>query len=56
MKKEQTETEKKVVHLTPSRTEETLKIAITAIAIIAITWVALKLSREMLKELEGMGL
>ncbi len=56
MKKEQIKTEKKVVDLTPSRTEETLKIAVTTIAIMAITWVALKLSREMLKELEGMGL
>jgi len=55
MKTEQTKTEK-VTDLTPSRTDGTLKIAVTAIAIMAITWVALKLSREMLKELEGMGL
>ena len=56
MKKEQIKTEKKVVDLTPSRTEETLKIAVTAIAIMAITWLALKISKQMLKELEGMGL
>lgn len=45
-----------VVNLTPSRTEETLKIVITAIAIMAIIRVALKLNRDILKELEGMGL
>jgi hypothetical protein len=55
MKTEQTKTEK-VIDLTPNQTEKTLKIAVTAISIMAITWLALKISKQMLKELEGMGL
>ena len=55
METEQKKT-KKIVHLTPSPTEETIKIALTAIALMAVTWLALKISKQMLKELEGMGL
>ena len=47
---------KKVGHLTPCPMEETIKIALTAITLMAVTWLALKISKQMLKELEGMGL
>jgi hypothetical protein len=36
--------------------EDTLKIAATAILLLGGCWIILKLSKEMLKELEGMGL
>lgn len=39
-----------------SKTDEAIKITITAIVFIAGAWVILKVSKEVLKELEGMGL
>ena len=36
--------------------ELALKVGVVGIVILAGTWVALKISREILKELEGMGL
>ncbi len=47
---------KKSAYQIPNRSEETVKIAATAIVLIAGTWLILKISKEMLKELEGMGL
>lgn len=40
--------------LTP--TDKALKTTATAILLIAGTWIILKISKAMLKELEGMGL
>lgn len=36
--------------------ELALKVGVAGIVILAGTWVVLKISREILKELEGMGL
>ena len=55
MKKEQT-TPKKTLHLASRSTDKTFKIATTAILLLVGTWIVLKISKEMLKELEGMGL
>ena len=55
MKTEQTKTTKSIqMPLTP--TDKVLKTTATAILLIAGTWLILKISKEMLKELEGMGL
>ena len=55
MKTEPTKTSKpSSMVITP--TEKVLKTTATAILIIAGTWLILKMSKEMLKELEGMGL
>ena len=55
MKTEQTKTTKSSqMPLTP--TDKVLKTTATAILLIAGTWLILKISKEMLKELEGMGL
>jgi hypothetical protein len=55
MKTEQTKM-KKSIDPTPSKTEQTIKIVATTIILIVGCWMVLKLSKEMLKELEGMGL
>jgi hypothetical protein len=46
---------KKPIILTTSKSDDAIKITITAILILAGTWMVLKISKEMLKELEGMG-
>lgn len=55
MKTEQTKNSKpSQMALTP--VDKTLKTTFTAIILIAGAWLVLKMSKEMLKELEGMGL
>ena len=52
-------TDKKVTTtgtMSSKRSEDTIKIAATALLILAGAWLVLKISKEMLKELEGMGL
>lgn len=46
----------KSIDLMPVKLEDTIKIAVSTIVIAAACWIALKMSKEMLKELEGMGL
>ena len=55
MNKEQKPTKKPIV-LTPSRSDEAIKIAATTILILGVALLVLKMSKEMLKQLEGMGL
>jgi hypothetical protein len=55
MKTEQ-KTISKSIDFMPVKMEDTIKIAATTIILIAGCWMVLKLSKEMLKELEGMGL
>ena len=55
MKKEQTKT-KIPVPPVPNQVETFMKVAGTTILILAGTWLVLKISKEMLKEMEGMGL
>jgi len=55
MNENQKQTKKSIICNT-SRSEDAIKITITAILILAGTWMVLKVSKEMLKELEGMGL
>lgn len=54
------ETEKKKSKIpvppVPNQVETFVKVAVTTILILASTWLVLKLSKEMLKEMEGMGL
>jgi hypothetical protein len=52
---DKTKTKKPIIEKS-SRTDDTFKIAAIAIFIMAGCWVVLKLSKEMLKDLEGMGL
>jgi hypothetical protein len=40
----------------PNQVETFMKVAGTTIFILAGTWLVLKISKEMLKEMEGMGL
>jgi hypothetical protein len=47
---------KKPIVLKQTRSEDATKITVTALLILAGTWMVLKISKEMLKELEGMGL
>ena len=54
MNKDQDQTKRPII-LTSSKSEDAIKITITAILILAGTWLVLKISKEMLKELEGMG-
>lgn len=55
METEQTKT-KIPVPLVPNQAETFLKVAGTTILILAGTWLVLKISKEMLKDMEGMGL
>ncbi len=55
MNENQEQTKKPIIS-TSSKSEDAIKITITAILILAGTWMVLKISKEMLKELEGMGL
>ena len=54
MNKELQPTKNPIV-LKKSRSEDAIKITVTALLILAGTWMVLKISKEMLKELEGMG-
>lgn len=55
MKTEQTKNSKSSqIALTPA--DMMLKTTFTSILLIAGAWIVLKMSKEMLKELEGMGL
>ena len=54
MNKEQKQTKKPII-LTSSKSEDAIKITATAILTLAAAWLVLKISKEMLKELEGMG-
>ena len=54
MNKELKPTKNPIV-LKKSRSEDAIKINVTALFIIAGTWIV-QISKEMLKELEGMGL
>jgi len=55
MNKEQKQTKKPII-LTTSKSDDAIKITITAILILAGAWIVLKMGKEMLKEMEGMGL
>lgn len=55
MNKEQEQTKKPIILIT-SRSDDAIKITATAIVIIAGAWIVLKMGKEMLKEMEGMGL
>ena len=55
MNKEQKPIKNPIV-LKQTRSEDAFKITVTALLIIAGTWMLLKISKEMLKELESMGL
>jgi hypothetical protein len=50
------ETKTKIPVPTQNPTEMFIKVAATSILIMAGAWLVLKISKEMLKELEGMGL
>jgi hypothetical protein len=54
MNKDQEQTKKPII-LTTSRSDEAIKIAATTILILGVALLVLKISKEMLKELEGMG-
>jgi hypothetical protein len=54
MNKEQKPTKSPIV-LKQTRSEDAIKITVTALLILAGTWMVLKISKEMLKDLEGMG-
>ncbi len=51
-----TEQNKNTAKRTSSPTDQAFQITATAILLIAGTWLVMKISKEMLKELEGMGL
>ncbi len=53
MKTEQT---KNTAKRTLSPTDQAFQITVTAILLIAGTWLVMKISKEMLKDLEGLGL
>jgi len=55
MNKEQKPT-KNPITLKQSKSEDAIKITVTAILILGGAWVLLKITKEMLKELEGIGL
>jgi hypothetical protein len=55
MKEEQSKN-RRHIRLNRDRKGEAAKIAITTLVIMVSVLIALKLSKEMLKELEGMGL
>jgi hypothetical protein len=55
MKTQETKT-KLQVPPTPNSAEMFIKVAGTSILILAGAWLVLKISKQMLKELEGMGL
>ena len=54
MNKDQKPTKNPIV-LKQTRSEDAIKITVTALLILAGTWMVLKISKEMLKELVGMG-
>ena len=54
MNKEQKQTKKPII-LTTSKSEDAIKIAATTILILGVALLVLKISKEMLKELEGIG-
>ena len=54
MNKDQKPTKNPIV-LKQTRSEDAIKITVTALLILVGTWMVLKISKEMLKELEGMG-
>jgi hypothetical protein len=45
-----------LIQLTEQKNDGALKIATNGLLILAGTWLLLKISKEILKELEGMGL
>jgi hypothetical protein len=55
MKKEPESTNKPII-LVSNNPEKALKITLTAMLLLVGAWGIIKLSKEMLKELEGMGL
>jgi hypothetical protein len=55
MNKEQKST-KNPITLKQSKSEDAIKITVTAILILGGAWVLLRITKEMLKELEGIGL
>ena len=54
MNKDQKQTKKPII-LTTSRSDEAIKIAATTILILGVALLVLKISKEMLTQLEGMG-
>jgi len=54
MNKDQEQIKKPII-LTKSRSEDAIKITATTILMLAAAWLVLKISKEMLKQLEGMG-
>jgi hypothetical protein len=54
MNKEQEQTKKPII-LTTSQSEDAIKITATTILILGVALLVLKISKEMLKQLEGMG-
>jgi hypothetical protein len=47
---------KNTITIKQSKSENTIKITVTAILILGGAWILLKITKEMLKELEGIGL
>jgi hypothetical protein len=45
-----------LIQLTEQKNDGALKISVNGLLILAGTWLLLKISKEILKELEGMGL